>query len=156
MNLRRLLLVSPLLLGACAPGDKTPSTASAAVKEADDAQPATAVGAMLADYLWKLESATDAQGRRIDALFPGDGRTLALSFEGDRLGVTGGCNRLAGRYTIDAKDQLKVGNLRSTMMACAAPLMQADQAISALLSAPQQTRVEQGVPPAPAAGVDVR
>ncbi len=151
MNLRILLLLSPLVLGACTPADKTASTdpqpAPAATPAAPvETKPTPTDSAMLVGYHWKLESATDAQGKRIDALFPG-GRTLTLDFEGGQVGVSGGCNRQGGSYEVDAQDQLKVGNLRSTMMACDKPLMEADKAIGELLSKPQQARVEESAPP---------
>lgn len=150
MNLRILLLLSPLVLGACTPTDKTSSAEPSAPPPAAaagpaDTKPATD-SAMLAGYRWKLESATDAQGKRIDALFPGD-HPLALNFESGRVGVSGGCNRMGGAYVVDAQDQLKVASLQSTLMGCDAPLMAADEAIRELLSKPQQARVEESAPP---------
>lgn len=152
MDLRILLLLSSLALGACTPADKTSSTepsapSPAATAEPADAKPPATDSAMLTGYRWKLESATDAQGKRIDALFPGGDRSLILNFEGGRVGVSGGCNRLGGTYVVDAQDQLKVASLQSTLMACDAPLMAADKAIGELLAKPQQARVEESAPP---------
>lgn len=152
MDLRILLLLSPLALGACTPADKTSSTEPsapppAATAESADAKPPATDSAMLTGYRWKLESATDAQGKRIDALFPGGDRSLILNFEGGRVGVSGGCNRLGGTYVVDAQEQLKVASLQSTLMACDAPLMAADKAIGELLAKPQQARVEESAPP---------
>lgn len=152
MKLRILLLLLPLA-AACTPADKpapaaepAPTTPAAAAAPAETKSPATD-SAMLTGYHWKLESATDAQGKRIDALFPGSDRALTLNFDGGNVAIGGGCNRLGGKYEVDAQNQLKVGNIRSTMMACDAPLMAADRAITALLSAPQQARVEESAPP---------
>lgn len=149
MDLRILLL--PLALAACTPADKTsstsPSTAPASTSLPAQAELPPVDSAMLAGYRWILESATDAQGKRIDALFPGGDRTLALNFQGGRVGVSGGCNQLGGRYEVDAQDRLKVASLQSTLMACDAPLMAADKAIGELLSEPQQARVEESAPP---------
>lgn len=153
MNLRILLLLLPLAAVACTPTDKpSPNAESAPAAPAAGAEPAepktpATDSAMLTGYRWKLESATDAQGKRIDALFPGGDRALALSFEDGNAAISGGCNHLGGKYEVDAQNQLKVGSIRSTMMACDAPLMKADQAISELLSKPQQARVEESAPP---------
>lgn len=153
MNFRIALLLLPLALGACTSADKTSSTepaapaAPAAATPPADAKPPATDSAMLTGYRWKLESATDAQGKRIDALFPGSERSLSLHFEGGRVGVGGGCNRLGGTYVVDAQDQLKVASLQSTLMACDAPLMAADRAIGELLAKPQQARVEESAPP---------
>jgi len=152
MKLRILLLLLPLA-AACTPADKpSPTAEPAAATPAATAEPAdtktpAAGSAMLTGYRWKLESATDAQGKRIDALFPGGDRALALSFADGDVAISGGCNHLGGKYEVDAQNQLKIGNIRSTMMACDAPLMKADQAISALLATPQQARVEESAPP---------
>lgn len=152
MNFRIALLLLPLALSACTPADKTSSTEPSAppppaATEPADAKPPATDSAMLTGYRWKLESATDAQGERIDALFPSGDRSLALNFEGGRVGVSGGCNRIGGRYQVDAQNQLKVASLQSTLMACDAPLMAADKAIGELLSKPQQARVEESAPP---------
>ena len=146
MNMRRLIFVLPLALAACAQSGKiTPA--------ADGGAPPIHAGAsavdaaMLAGYLWKLESATDAQGKRIDALFPATDKGLALALAGGNASVSGGCNRMGGHYTIDAQGRLVIDRMRSTMMACAQALMRADEAIGALLSKPQHARIEGGAPP---------
>lgn len=153
MNLRLLLLLLPLALAACTSKDKpspaaeTAAPAPAATTEPADAKSPAADSPMLAGYRWKLESATDARGKRIDALFPGGDRALTLKFESGNVGVTGGCNQLGGKYEVDAQGQLKTADLASTLMACDEPLMKADKAISDLLSKPQQARVEESAPP---------
>lgn len=153
MNLRLVLLLLPLALAACTSKDKpspaaeTAATTPAATTGPADARTPAADSPMLAGYRWKLESATDAQGKRIDALFPGGDRALTLKFEGGNVGVTGGCNQLGGKYEVDAQGQLKTADLASTLMACDEPLMKADKAISDLLSKPQQARVEESAPP---------
>ena len=141
MNPRILLLSLLPALCACAPDEAHARAAAPATT------PAAAGMALLTDYHWKLESATDAQGKRIDALFPGPKNVLTLSFADGAASVSGGCNRLGGRYEIDAQDQLKVAGLRATLMACEPALMEADTAVMELLSQPQQARVEDGAPP---------
>lgn len=50
-----------------------------------------------------------------------------LKFIGDRLGGTGGCNRLMGQFSLDG-DRLTInGQMASTMMACSEPLMEQEQ-----------------------------
>lgn len=148
MNLRLLLLLLPLAGVACTPTDKpAPVEPTQASEPAGEQTPVADAGAPLAGYRWELESATDAQGKRIDALFPGGDRALTLSFEGGKVGVSGGCNQIGGAYETDAQGKLKIGPLHSTMMACDEPLMKADQAVSDLLAKPLEARVEESAPP---------
>lgn len=148
MNLRLLLLLLPLAGAACAPTDKpAPVEPASTTEQATPTEPTADAGAALAGYRWKLESAADAQGKRIDALFPGGDRILTLSFEGGKVGVSGGCNRIGGAYETDAQGKLKIGSLQSTLMACDEPLMKADRAVSDLLAKPLEARVEESAPP---------
>jgi heat shock protein HslJ/uncharacterized lipoprotein NlpE involved in copper resistance len=98
----------------------------------------------LESHRWTLESATDAQGRRIDAVSPVPGRAFELGFAGARIHVKGGCNRMNGGYEIGADGQLKVGRLAATMMACESAAMQADTALSALLAKPLKVDLAPG------------
>lgn len=128
--MKRLTFVLPLLLAACArppqePAAGTPSLATAAA-------PATAAaidGSTLAAYHWRLAEATDAQGKRIDALFVRADRPLTLDFQDGRLGVSNACNRIGGSYRIDG-DKLEVGDLVMTEMACEPALNALDAAIA--------------------------
>ncbi|MGH8086106.1 MAG: META domain-containing protein [Lysobacter sp.] len=155
MNTRRttavtLALLLPLALVACAGGDRAPSSEPAAPMPPPASNDSAGPGPgtrMLGGQKWRLVAATDAQGRRIDALFPADDRPLTLEFEDRRVGVSGGCNRIGGSYEVDAQGRLQVGRLVSTMMACDEALMQADKAIGALLSQPLLPRIEETAPP---------
>lgn len=151
MNVHTLLLLLALsVLGACTPRDETPSaTAAPATTPASQAgQSAPAAGnATLGGYRWKLDSAIDASGTRLEALFPGPKHVLTLSFESGNAAVSGGCNQMSGGYELDAQNRLTIGTMRATMMACEPALMEADQAITRLLSQPQQARIEAGTPP---------
>lgn len=146
MILKTLLpLPLALALAACAqngtppPADTTPPA---------DAPAATAVGPeSLAGHHWRLESATDAGGARIDALFPGGDHVLTLDFRDGRVSVSGGCNGQGGSVTTGDDGTLQVGRMMSTQMACDAPLMQADDAVATLLAQPQQWQVEESAPP---------
>jgi len=84
-------------------------------------------------HRWRLTTATDAQGETIKTLFPAQNRPMALVFAEGRINVEGGCNRTGAAYTL-AGDQLQVGSMASTMMACPQPLADADKAMSDVLS----------------------
>jgi heat shock protein HslJ len=62
-----------------------------------------------------------------------DGTRIQLAFEAVRLSANAGCNTMSGGYTITA-GQLLVGDLATTMMACAQPLMNQDQWLAAFLN----------------------
>lgn len=104
---------------------------------------------LLENHRWSLVSATDAKGQRLDALFPAPGRPLVFGFAGGRIDVEGGCNRMNAGFQIDGERQLKAGRFAATMMACEAPLMNADAALSALLSEPLRIDVLSVAPPPP-------
>ena len=87
------------------------------------------------DHHWTLQSASGARGQPIAALAV-PGHRFVLQFDGARLSIAGGCNRMNGGWQIDAQGRLQVGRLAATMMACEAPLMQADTALAALLAQP--------------------
>ena len=147
MNLRPLMILLPLALLGCARNGTTPTPGNATPTVAAQSQSQSTASPSLAGYRWTLETATDASGKRIDALFPAGDKGLALAFADGNANVSGGCNRMGGRYVLDAENTLAVASLRSTMMACEPALMQADAAIAALLSGPQQVRIEEGAAP---------
>jgi len=95
----------------------------------------------LGRYRWTLVLATDANNRRIAGLPPGHGRPVVLSFDGSRLSVQGPCNRLVGTYQVTGANQLTVNAGASTGMACDPALMEADSAVSNLLSRPLQIQM---------------
>lgn len=102
---------------------------------------------MLEDHRWVLVDATDAADQPIEALFPDAERSFAFDFAGSRLHVQGGCNGLRGSFRIGADDLLEVTGAMSTMMACPAPLMEADAALSALMAEPLEMVLVRGVQP---------
>ena len=104
------------------------------------------LGQALQDHRWTLQTATDANGKPLDALFV-PGHPFVIQLDGERIGVQGGCNQLSGNWRLDPGNQLKVGPLASTMKACEAPLMAADKAMSALLAQPLQASLEPGQAP---------
>jgi heat shock protein HslJ len=126
-----------------------PEAAGAALTQLAPVQPGarTGLAEVLEDHRWTLTSATGGGNQRIDALFPSAGRPFVFGFAGGRLNVDGGCNGLRGGYQVSGEGQLSVGRLAATMMACEAPLMAADAALSKLLAAPLELVIVQGQEP---------
>jgi heat shock protein HslJ len=60
--------------------------------------------------------------------------TLRIEFSDGQVSFSGGCNGHSGQATF-AGDQLTVGPMMSTMMACDQPLMDQDAAVAAFLNA---------------------
>lgn len=136
---RLLLLTLPLLLAGCPkPADDTPATDPPQASEAR-ATDATALGG----YHWRLSSAADAEGKRIDTLFVRAEQPVQLDFAQGRLGVSNSCNRIGGGYAVDGA-QLKIDNLSSTLMACTDnALMTLDQEIGKRLEGALSFAIEQ-------------
>lgn len=93
-------------------------------------------------YRWTLESATNGQDRPIDILSPRKDNPVVFSFSSKRLSIQGPCNRIVGAYRIDAAGQLTMNGTAATMMACDPALMQADIALSGLLTKPLHAEME--------------
>jgi heat shock protein HslJ len=131
-------LVHWLLAAACA----IPAAASATASADTGAQPAAPRRAAdpvlvrgLRGHVWTLQSASEANGQPIDGLIV-PGKPFVMRFDGARLNVKGGCNTMFGSWRMSPQGQLMLGRLGATMMACDAPLMKADQVLSAVLSQP--------------------
>jgi len=97
-------------------------------------------------YRWRLESATDAQGRRLDAVTLPDGRAFAFAFPSSVVVIDGGCNTMRGGIAVDA-GRITVGRMASTMKACDGALMQADTAIAKLLADPLKAAIDGSAEP---------
>lgn len=135
MSIRHLTAISAALLislTACSSTNTTYGTS--AVKPA--AITTATMQNQLGDYLWTLETATDANQQPIHALQANPKMPLSLTFAEQRIQIFGGCNRMGGQYTITAQKQLETSALFSTRMGCEAPLMKMDDTISALLAKP--------------------
>ena len=101
----------------------------------------------LESHRWRLDAATDASGRRIDALFPVGTGAFALVFQGAQVVVEGRCNSMRGGYELAADGRLAVGRLAATMKACEPALMQADAALAKFLAVPLRADVAPGAAP---------
>jgi len=132
-RLARLLLAAALAL---------PASASLPAFAAAD----PALARTLQDHAWTLQSATEGGGQPVDGLVVPD-KPFVLRFERTRFSAKGGCNTLFGGWRLDAQGRLAFGRPGATMMSCDAPLMKADQALSALLAQPLAVEVDGG--PAP-------
>lgn len=139
MNVRLLLLLLPLLLVACsrAPsGTESPASTPAAASTTADTAPSTIAkpdSTRLDGYHWQLQTATDANGRRIDALFARKDEPVQLDFAGGRVSVSHTCNRMSGSYQANA-DTLRLGPMVSTRRACLIPAISAlDDAVASRL-----------------------
>jgi heat shock protein HslJ len=107
----------------------------------------TGLAEMLEDHRWTLSGATGAGNQPLISLFPSADRPFIFSFGGSRLMVEGGCNGLRGGYQLGADGLLTLGQLVSTQMACAPPLMAADKALAGLLAAPVELVLVPGPEP---------
>lgn len=129
---RLLLLTLPLLLAGC-PRPAENTAPPEAPKASETTTPATSAAqadaALLPKYHWRLSTATDAKGQRIEALFARADQPVQLDFKDGRLGVGNTCNRMGGGYTL-AGSTFTATRLTSTLMACADPkLMALDQEV---------------------------
>lgn len=139
---KRLLLLTSLLLAGCAAAQPPgPADTGAGTRTI----PATRT--LLESHRWQLQKATDARGRRIDALLAHPHGPLTLVFAKGKVSVHNTCNAMGGDYTL-AGGTLQLHGLLHTMMACADPALSAlDHAIGKRLRAAPTLRVQPGTPP---------
>jgi len=129
----RLLIVSAIGgLGACA----APSSEDKNALQED----------LLSDYHWDLANAQSAAGTTQSTWVPPktrDGQPLRLTFEDQRLYVSGLCNRLSASYTLSA-NKIRISPPISTMMACGDDeLMQYERAVGAHLPQAQSWSINE-------------
>lgn len=128
MRTRYLACLLALAVAACG----TPPTAG---------NGAAASEATLAAHPWVLVQATGADGQAITALVDKPGKPFELTLQQGRLGVANGCNHMGGSYRLQG-DALVIGNLMSTLMACADQrLMQADGTLGEALKGRMQVQM---------------
>ena len=147
---RLLLLTLPLALAGCPkPADQAATPVDTAPATVTAPAEATADAALLPRYHWRLSSATDAQGQRIDALFAQPDKPVQLDFRDGRLSVANTCNRMGGTYT-PGDTTLTVGSLVSTQMACAdSALMASDHEVGKRLEGTLKVATTTGDTPTP-------
>jgi heat shock protein HslJ len=97
-------------------------------------------------YRWRLDSATDAQGRRIDGVALPDGRAFTFAFPASRVVIDGGCNTMRGGVEVDA-GRIRIGRMAATMKACDDALMKADAALAKLLADPLKAAIDGSAEP---------
>ncbi len=100
----------------------------------------------LGAYRWKLESATDARGARIDPVMLPEGRAFGFSFPASGVVVDGGCNTMRGGVEV-GEGRIAIGRMAATMKACEPPLMQADAALAKLLAGPLNAAIDGSAEP---------
>ncbi|BDU18428.1 META and DUF4377 domain-containing protein [Lysobacter auxotrophicus] len=131
---------------AAAPGATPAATAPAAPAPAAPAS-ATIDNAVLGGHHWALDNAVDAKGQRVDALFARTDKPVTVDFAAGRIAVSNTCNRMMGSYTLDGAT-LTIGDLASTMMACAdQKLMALDRAVGERLRGAQTASLQSGDTP---------
>jgi heat shock protein HslJ len=169
---RLLLLALPVLLAGCtkpqspadaatpAPTTKPETSTPAAPTPAPTPAPTAGAAkvpfvqvatiravATLPDHHWRLTDATDAQGKRIDALFARPEQPVTLDFKDGRLNVRHACNRMGGTFIVRGRE-LIVDKLASTMMACTDPkLMALDTELGKRLQGTMGLRMTRGDAP---------
>ena len=143
-----LLVVASISMAGCSQAKPPESAASAAASTTAEPAPATPapaapdLGTTLVAHLWQLDTAVDAGGQSIAVLFPGPENLLGLEFRDNRVGVTGGCNRISAGYQVVESTRLAMSPGMSTMMGCPPPLAAADAAISKFLTGTLQAELQ--------------
>ena len=108
--------------------------------------PAPDLSATLAGHHWRLESASAADGGRIDALSGNPDAPLELDFRDGRVSVSNACNAMGADFTLDA-GELGLGPMISTQRACAEPLMAMEREAHTRLAGRHQVELEPGESP---------
>ncbi|WP_372017355.1 DUF4377 domain-containing protein [Pseudoxanthomonas sp. 10H] len=106
------------------PGELPATTAADPAAPPPMESPVADAAALLPAHHWKLTTATDAQGQRIEALFARPDAPVQLDFADGRVSVSNTCNRMAGGFTLEGTT-LTLGQMASTLMACADPKLTA-------------------------------
>jgi len=100
---------------------------------------APAAASAIEGPVWRLTRLRGLDEKALAAV--ADGATVR--FEQGQLQGFGGCNRMAGSYTIDG-GRLTIGPLAGTMMACPAPAMAVESAFTKALAGTLHFRVDDG------------
>ena len=126
-----LAAVAVFAVAACSPGAGGVATPSAAPSTAPSVAAPEAPSAGAPDAAG-LDGRT-FQGISVTGTQLADVTKIRLGFQGSNLSASGGCNQMGGTYVI--KDGvLSTGQMMTTEMACAEPLMQQDTWLSTFLN----------------------
>ena len=109
--------------------------AAAPAAPAAKAKPGAAAAA-LEGQLWRLAHPRGQDDKALAGLQTG----ITVRLEAGQVQGFGGCNQLAGSYTLE-RDRLMVAPLAATMMACAPPLMAIETAFTAAFAGALRYRV---------------
>lgn len=90
---------------------------------------------------WRLVNMTESPSPM--PMLPSSNTELTADFVGDRVSGSGGCNRFMGGFQTQA-DQLSIGPLASTFMACEEPIMTQETRYLTALQGAQRYEVDQG------------
>lgn len=145
-RLHSLLMLS-LALVACtqvpAPPDKRAQTSPEPTQRMKD----SSGDHRLHQYEWRLQDATDAQGRRIDALLVRPDQPIQFNVIDGRIAIHNACNGIGGDIRING-DTLRVGALVSTKMACTDPaIMALDSEVATRLQGEVRFELSNSDPP---------
>lgn len=113
------------------PADSVPTTAASTPDTSTPGStpmttPSSDLASALAGRAFLSQSAT--------GITVAPGAALRIEFRDGQVSFSGGCNGHSGAATFDG-DQLTVGPMMATMMACDQPLMEQDATVAALLNA---------------------
>ncbi len=92
----------------------------------------SSINQQLNAYSWQLVEAMDKKNQRINGLFVRADMPITLQFKENRISIINACNNMGGTFSLSG-NHLSVGDLASTMMACAAPLNELDTTVSNLI-----------------------
>ncbi len=138
------LALAATLSGCSERGAVTPVTPPAATANTSTVSD---IDAQLPRHHWQLQAATDAAGKRIDALFVAGSTPPQLNFDDGRINILHSCNLLGGSYTMTGA-AITFSQMSSTKMACENPkLMALDGEISRRLDGPLTYTLAESEPP---------
>jgi heat shock protein HslJ len=127
--------VGALLLAAC--GDDEDAAGDTTADTSTDTTAEPAAGDDLQDELDGREFvSSDVEGRELAA-----GSEIRLSFQGDQISISAGCNTMGGTYTVD-DGVLRADQLFTTEMACEEPLMDQDTWMTGFLAAGSEATLD--------------
>lgn len=89
---------------------------------------------------WALEVHTDAQGAESVVI---EGVVVDAFFEDGRVGGNAGCNQYSGSYAVDG-DEIQVGELATTMIACPIDVMDQESAYLASMQSAASFEISDG------------